>query len=352
MKDYVKQVIDGGAHVIIETNERSVHWIFNGPEEDEIMPFEGNFREIYEETEGFLSEAYLPNSKDPDIYIQVNEILGGGVVVTFSNHGEKTYQYIQDQNKAMFDVLDFLNDEIKGKMSQVEQNGSTFKTWLGQCAVQPTIYKLRDAWLIMNFEIVYGKHANSIEIIADSVERAKEIESRLFMRMRNKPISYRSRLSRFYFNKDFNEYNGSEECNKLRHKYLQIIKKAYETFDFCAIFEYLDDGCSWGPAKGKENVIEYLKQSAVDIKKKKFYHRCTIVQVGKPIAPLECNTQPDGSGKRVFVGLMYHQGELCMVDVTPRQTLFFRMDLSPNGKIHSYYATLPSGDYYPIEIQT
>ena len=84
------------------------------------------------------------------------------------------------------------------------------------------------------------------------------------------------------------------------------------------------------------------------MKANNYLHECTIVQVGRPVAPLNCNTKPDGSDKRCFVGLLYHQGELCMVDVSPRQTLFFRIDLSPNGKIHAFYATLPSGDYFPI----
>lgn len=349
MRDYVKQLVNGGVHYCIETDQPGIDWIFNGPDFDETIPFEGNSREVYEEPDGFLHEAYWPNSNDNEIYIQTNELPDGNIVIVFNNHGKKTYQYVEKQSDDKFDVFEYLNDEIKAMVAQAESNGSTFKPWLGQCAIQPTIYKLKDAWLISNFEIVYGKHANSIDIIADDIARAKDIETRLFERMRAQPISHRSRLERFIFNKDFDKYNGSEECNRLRHKYLQIIKRAYETFDFSEIFEYLDDGCIWGPAKGKFAVIENLKRSSVEMKKNNYLHKCTIVQVGRPVAPLECNTKPDGSGEKCFVGLLYHQGELCMVDVTPRQTLFFRMDLSPNGKIHSYYATLPSGDFHPID---
>ena len=39
----------------------------------------------------------------------------------------------------------------------------------------------------------------------------------------------------------------------------------------------------------------------------------------------------------------------CSHQTTPRQTLFFRMDISPDGKIRSYYATFQSGDFHPIE---
>ena len=349
MKEYVKQLLNGGVHLCIETDERGLNWIFNGPELDETIPFEGNNREVYEEPDGFLHEAYLENSNDSEIYLQVNELPDGNRVIVFFNHGVKTYQYVEVSSDD-FEVFKCMNEEIRSLVAQAESDGSTFKR-IGQCAIQPTIYKLNDAWMIFNFEIVYGKHANSIDIIADNMDRAKDIETRLFTRMRSKLVSHRSRYDRFNFNKNFDRYNGSEECNKLRHKYLKIIKEAYENFDFSEIFDYLDDGCIWGPAKGKEAVITNLKCSTVEMKKNNYIHKCTIVQVGRPVAPVECNTKPDGSGERCFVGLLYHQGELCMVDVTPKQTLFFRMDLSPNGKIHSYYATLPSGGFFPIEEQ-
>lgn len=349
VKDYIDRLLNGGVYLSIETDQRGLNWIFNGLELDETIPFEGNCREVYEEPEGFLGEAYWPCSNDAEVYIQANELTDGGMVIVFSDHGKKTFQYVEQQTDGLFDVFKYLDTEIKSLVAKAESRGGVFHPRLGQCAVNPTIYKLKDAWLIFNSEIVYGKHPNSIDIIADNMERAKDIEVRLFERMRTQPISYRSRLERFVFNKNFDKYNGSEECNKLRHKYLKIIKRAYETLDFSEIFEYLDDGCMWGGAKGKTAVIANLKHSAIEMKKNHYYHKCTIVQVGKPIAPLECNTKPDGTGEKCFVGLLYHQGELCMVDVTPRQTLFFRMDLLPNGKIHSYYATLPSEDFYAIE---
>ena len=349
MEGYIKQLLGSGTYLSVETDQNGLNWIFNGPELDEIIPFEGNCREIYKEPEGFLGEGYWPCSNDEKVFIQANELSDSGMVIIFSDHGNKTFQYVEHQTNGCLDVFKYLNPKIQALVDDVESKGGVFQPRVGQCAVKPTIYKLKDAWVIFNFEIVYGKHMNSIDIIAENMERAKDIETRLFDRMRKQPVSRRSRYERFNFNKNFDRYNGSEECNKLRHKYLRIIKEAYEKFDFSEIFDYLDDGCMWGPAKGKEAVIANLTRSAVDMKKNNYLHKCTIVQVGKPVAPLECNTKPDGSGERCFVGLLYHQGELCMVDVTPRQTLFFRMDLSPNGKIHSYYATLPSGDFYPIE---
>ena len=149
--------------------------------------------------------------------------------------------------------------------------------------------------------------------------------------------------------KNIKEYNRSEECNKLRHKYLQIIKRAYESLDFSKIFDYLDDDCVMGSARGKPAVIEDLKRSAITMRENNYLHKCTIVQVRDPFAPLEFNTEPDGTGEKLLAGLLYNQGELCMVHETPRQTLFFRLELSPNGKIHDYYATLPSGNFYPID---
>ena len=316
MEEYIKQLLDNGTYLSIETDQNGLNWIFNGPELDEVIPFEGNCREIYKKPDGYHGEAYWLCSNDEEIFIQVNELTDGGMIIIFSDHGKKTFQYVERQTNGLFDVFKYLGPEIQKLVADVESKGGVFSRRLGQCAVSATIYKLKDAWLIFNSEIVYGKHPNSIDIIADNMERAKDIEARLFVRMRTQPVSHRSRLERFLFNKNFDKYNGSEECNKLRHKYLKIIKRAYEEFDFSEIFEFLDDGCMWGGAKGKNSVIANLKRSAIEMKKNNYFHKCTIVQVGKPIAPLACNTKPDGSGERCFVGLLYHQGELCMIDVT------------------------------------
>jgi len=143
--------------------------------------------------------------------------------------------------------------------------------------------------------------------------------------------------------------NSSTEANELRYQYLKKIKHAYEKYDFSEVFDDLADDCQWGGETGKEAVIASLKEGDRIRKEKNYWHRCTIVQVGRPVAPIPANTKPDGSGERIGIGLLYNQGEYCMVDVSPRQTLFFRMEISPEGKIESYYATLPSGDFHPVD---
>lgn len=347
MKPYINQLLDGWHHIGIEVKHPGISFIFNGPDEGEIIPFEGNCREIYAQADRFIYEAYWQNKEDHEVYIQVNEMSDDGMLIMFYDHGARTYQYCERQFENHFNVFDLLNLELKSLVDSAKENGASFEM-VGRCAIKPEVYKLNGGWLIFSPEIVYGKHSYGVDIIADTLDRAKEIETNLFVRLFSNPVSHRSRLERFNFNKYFEEYNGSEEANRLRHKYLEIIKRSYENLDFSEIFEYLDDECSWGGAKGKDAVIESLIYSAEQMRKNNYLHKCTLVQVGRPVAPLECNTKRDGSGKRVFVGLMYHQGEICMVDVSPRQTLFFRMSLSLNGKILSYYATLPSGDFHPI----
>ncbi len=141
----------------------------------------------------------------------------------------------------------------------------------------------------------------------------------------------------------------SSRANELRYKYLRKIKEAYENFDFSDLFDDIAEDCSWSGAHGREDVIEKLISGAASMKERNYLHRCTLVRVGRPVAPLECNTAPDGSGERIGLALIYEAGEICMIDRTPHQTLFFRMDISNGGKIRSFYATLPSGDFHVIE---
>lgn len=148
---------------------------------------------------------------------------------------------------------------------------------------------------------------------------------------------------------DIKTYNMTEECNRLRYSYLVKIKHAYENYDFSDLFDDLDDNCIWGGASNKEGVIEKLKKGAISMRERNYWHQCTIVQVESPIIPTELNTKPDGTGKKVLVSLNYTAGEFCMIDRTSIQTLFFRLQLSPCGKIKEYYATLPPSFFHPIE---
>ena len=47
IEGYFKQLLDSGAYLSIETDQNDLNWIFNGPELDEIIPFEGNCREVF-----------------------------------------------------------------------------------------------------------------------------------------------------------------------------------------------------------------------------------------------------------------------------------------------------------------
>ena len=146
-----------------------------------------------------------------------------------------------------------------------------------------------------------------------------------------------------------NKFNWSEEANELRYKYLKKIKEAYEKFDFSDVFEDLADDCSWDGARGKSAVIEKLTKGAATMKERNYWHKCTLVQVDKAVAPMEFNDKPDGTGEKLMISLLYNRGEICMIDKTPRDTSFNRMTISPDGKIQEYYDTLPSGAYHVIE---
>jgi hypothetical protein len=346
----IKMLLDGGAHIHFETSQPGISWIFNGLD-DEILPFEGNYCEVYHKSDGFLDETYWVSSEDDDVYIQANFLRKNeGAFFTIFNHGSKRFYFQVDVNETDTNyIFEKISDGIKTEINSLNAKGFHFENSWSRCAVSATVYKLNDSWLIHNTEVVYGKHPYSIDIIAPTEQRAKQIETLLNMRLRSAPVSYRSRYEIFKYNREFDKYNDSEESNKLRHKYLTLIKQAYEKFDFSDIFEYLADDCSWGGATGRNNVIEALKKSAQKMKENNYCHKCTLVQIGKPISPIECNTKPDGTGKKCFVGLWYHTGEICMIDKNPRDTLFFRMSISLDGKIHSYYATLPSGDFHFID---
>ena len=127
-------------------------------------------------------------------------------------------------------------------------------------------------------------------------------------------------------------YNRGAEANALRFEYFMKIMKAYDRFDFSELFDDLAGGCRWGGAHGKEDVIRSLKAGAESMRERDY----------------RFSTAPDGAGRTVRAGLLYEPGEICMIDRTPLQKLFFRMRLSPDGKILDFYATLPPANYRPV----
>lgn len=350
MKEYIQDLLNGYVYIDAETHNNSIQWIFRpGDIWDPPVPFEGNCGEVYEDTSGYINEQFFEPDENQGYFLLIDDVPNeeGQLAVLGLPNGKKHYYY----SEKPFDYPDGgysqFGRDIGQLLTELEQQGNKFE-WIGTAAIQPRIYKLNDGWVIVFSEVVYAKHPNHIGIIAKTHEEANRIFEALFLRLRETPISRLSRRELFHDIKFKDDYNGSEEANKLRYQYLKKIITAYEKCDFSDLFDDLADDCVWGQGHGKSAVINYLVESATSMKNRKYRHKCTIVQVGRPIAPVECNTKPDGTGQIVMLGLLYNQGEICMVDQTPVQTLFFRMTIAPNGKIREYYATLPSGNFYPI----
>ena len=352
MKEYIQDLLNGYVYIDAETHNHSIQWIFRPADDwDPPIPFEGNYGAVFEEATEYITERFYETKDIPGYFLLIDDIPNekGQLAVLGLPDGKKYFHYSEEPFDIEEGGYSQFGDGIGNLLAELEHQGIKIDTWVGNAAIKPLIYKLDDGWVIVFSEVVYAKHPTHIGIIAKNYPEANRIMESLMIRLRENPISHRSRRELFHDIKFMDQYNGSEEANELRYKYLKKIKEAYEKYDFSAVFDDLADDCVWGGAHGKDAVIEKLTEGALSMKERNYWHKCTIVQVGKAVAPLECNTKPDGTGEKVMLGLLYNQGEICMIDATPRQTLFFRMTIAPNGKIREYYATLPSGDYHTIE---
>ena len=351
MKKYIQDLLNGYIYIDVQTHNNSIQRIFRPADEwDPPIPFEGNYGEVFEDTPEYIAERFFEPEENLGYYLLIDDIPNeeGQLAVLGLPDGKKYYHYSEkpfnypDGGPAQFGSI------IMQLLTELEQQGNKLGK-IGTAAIRPRLYKLNDGWVLAFSEVVCATHPNHIGIIAKTHEEANRILDALFLRLRETPVSRLSRRELFHDIQFKNQCNRSEEANKLRYQYLKKIKAAYEKFDFSDLYDDLADDCVWGSGHGKSAVIEYLTSSAISMKERNYRHKCTLVQVGKPIAPVECNTRPDGTGQIVMLGLLYNQGEICMVDQTPVQTLFFRMTIAPNGKIREYYATLPSGNFYPID---
>lgn len=352
MKEYIRDLLNGYVYIDAETHNHSIQWIFRPADDwDSPIPFEGNYGAVFEETTGYIHERFYEPKGTSGYYLLIDDIPNdkGQLAVLGLPNGKKYYCYSEkpfDIKEGGYSQFGSIMESI---LTELKHQGIEINNWTGNAAIQPLIYKLDDGWVIVFSEVVYAKHPTHIGIIAKNNTEANRIMESLMIRLRENPISRLSRRELFLNIKFKDQYNGSEEANKLRYEYLKKIKESYERFDFSSIFDDLADDCVWGGAHGKRAVVDNLIESAIAMKENNYWHKCTLVQVGKGVAPLEFNTKPDATGEKVMLGLLYNQGEICMVDMSPRQTLFFRMTIAPDGKIREYYATLPSGDYHAIE---
>lgn len=352
MKEYIQDLLNGYVYIDAETNNHSIQWIFGSDNEwDPPIPFEGNYGEIFEEATEYIYERFYESEDASGYYLLLDDIPNeeGQLAVLGLPDGKKYYYYSEKPFDLQEGGYSQFGSVIEELLYELERQGIKIESPIGRAAIKPQIYKLDEGWVIVFSEVVYAKHPTHMGIIAKNIEEANRIMEALMIRLRETPISWRSRRDFFHDIKFKEQYNGSEEANKLRYKYLKKIKEAYEKFDFSGLFDDLADDCSWGGKQGKSAVIKSLIDGAASMKERNYWHRCTLVQVGKAVSPLEFNTEADGKGKRIRVSLLYNQGEICMIDEAPRQTNFCRMTIAPDGKIRSYYATLPSGSYHVIE---
>lgn len=138
---------------------------------------------------------------------------------------------------------------------------------------------------------------------------------------------------------DKKENYSYEELNELRYKIFNLIIEGRKTGDMSALFPYIGDECKWNGKTGRDNVIEDLKHINVNYK-----HDSVIVQLGPKDTP---TWGMDENGKRVGFIIYYNAGEICMLDRTVHQTYLFRLDMTQDGKVNSFYATCPA--FYEFE---
>ena len=114
MLECIKMLLEGGTHIHFETDHPGINWIFNGYD-DEIIPFEGNFHEVYHESDGFLDETYCVSSEDDDVYMQANFLRKNeGAVFTIFNRGNKKRYFQVDVNeKDTNHIFEKISDDIK-----------------------------------------------------------------------------------------------------------------------------------------------------------------------------------------------------------------------------------------------
>ena len=235
MKEYIRDLLNGYVYIDAETNNHSIQWIFRPADEwDPPVPFEGNYGAVFEEATEYIYERFYESNNASGYYLLLDDIPNekGQLVVLGLPDGKKYYHYSEKPIDLHEGGYSQFGNVIGELLHELEQQGIIIESWIGNAAVKPQIYKLDDGWVIVFSEVIYAKHPTHMGIIAKNNEEANRIMEALMIRLRETPISRRSRRELFHDIEFKDHYNGSEEANKLRYKYFKKIKDAYEKYDF------------------------------------------------------------------------------------------------------------------------
>ena len=222
MKEYIQDLLNGYVYIDAETHNHSINWIFN-PDDDwePPVPFEGNCGDVFEESTNYINERFYEDKDKSGYYLLIDDIPNekGQLAILGIPDGKKYYYYSEKPFNIKESGYSQFGEVIGNLLIELEQQDIIIDTWIGNATIKPVIYKLDDGWVVVFSEIVYAKHPNHIGIIAKNHEEANRIMESLMVRLRETPISRRSRRELFHDIKFKEQYNRSEEANELRYKY-------------------------------------------------------------------------------------------------------------------------------------
>ena len=213
--------------------------------------------------------------------------------------------------------MDFvLADSIPGvhmTSGLVSQGGTAIQHYISR-------WLFLDVYLVLSFEIVYGKHQASLTVVGDSGAMCENILKAQLQKVNITAKTDLERFERFRKNKAIQALEESDPQSDIRYNYLTTIANCYQTGNFDALRPLLANDCELSSQRrfdsenGCDAVMAYYEKKGISLREGNNYPVCTIVELRGNIGPSVPSHVHIGGNENTdsSVRLMYTGGKLCL----------------------------------------
>lgn len=277
-----------------------------------------------DKSNGFFHESYYDTEthdiENAGMCLSVTELLGDRSFISIKDSEGIRRSQIIDGVFNEDDFLTILDDGIKDCLPRVCLESKLVSQ--GRTAIKHYIRRwyVFNVYLILSFEIVYGKHQASLTVVGDSGAFCENIIKTILNKENIQAKTDLERFERFRNNRDMSRAEKATVRAEIRYNHLMTLANCYQTGNFEALRPLLAKDCVWesqwrlDAENGRESVMAYFKEKGEMIRNSGSYPTCTIVQLvgnSRPSSPVILHE--GGEDKPApTVRLLYTEGKLCL----------------------------------------
>ena len=305
MEPYIEMLMNGGQCTTYEIHDCDY------PELDRRLRWE-------KKAEDYKTERYFDTAdsilEKNGCSLQLTELMSGHALLSLRSKGNRVFYQYLDAFETSQSQLENVDAEIADELA--ERFGVSVEDlyFTSATSLKSSVMKIKNVWVILSTEIVYGSHQASLSGISLDPEETKACLNAVLRHFQIRKKSEKTRVMRFRSNQYCKLREGTPEQNEALYPCLLALGTGYETGCFDGFFPYLADECektsqwSYETVCGKENVIEYYREKGELNRNAQGKTKTWVVELVNNMSPYPMKEAGSGASLKLF----YSEGKLCL----------------------------------------